>query len=150
MMLAVSHDSGGSSSNYSINLLSPSSWPAFALIIAVLLLFFVMYFYIRWRTSSKRALEGFIEATEIDVAFLGISIVALLYLAANYPSGNHVAWAVSQVILRGYWLAFAIPIVTVGNTIHGRTRGTLPWRGPSIAIAVALFAVIYYLTYSGG
>ena len=148
-MRAIPLDSGGSSSNYSINLLSPSSWPAFALIIATLLLFFVMYFYVRWRTSSKRALAGFVEATEIDVAFLGISIIVLLVLAENYPSGNPVAWAISQVILRGYWLAFSIPIVTVGNTIHGRTRGNLPWRGPSVAIALAMFAVFYYLTITG-
>jgi hypothetical protein len=137
-------NSAQAASSYQIQLATP----AFYILIAVLALFFLMYFYLKLSTSSKRALAGFIEATEVDVAFLGSSVILLLYLAANYPSGNHVAWAMSQVILQGYWLALAIPIVTVGNTVHGKTRGSLPWRGPSVALALIVFVVLLYIVYA--
>jgi hypothetical protein len=135
---------GASSSSYQIQL----DTPAFGIILAVLALFFLMFFYLKLSTTSKRALAGFIEATEVDVAFLGASVILLLYLAANYPSGNHIAWAISQVILQGYWLALAIPIVTVGNTVHGKTRGALAWRDSSIVLALILFAVLFFLNYT--
>jgi hypothetical protein len=136
--------SGTAAASYQIDL----NTPAFGIIIAVLALFFLMFFYLKLSTTSKRALAGFVEATEVDVAFLGSSVILLLYLAANYPSGNHVAWAISQVVLQGYWLTLAIPIVTVGNTVHGKTRGALAWRDSSIVLALILFAVLFFINYT--
>jgi hypothetical protein len=122
-------------------------WPntAFLVLLAVLALFLGMFFYLRMQTASKRALQGFIEATSVDIVFILGSILLILYLYARYPSGNFYAYWITQVILNGVWLTFAIPIVTVGNSVHHTTRGALEWRGSSIALALVLFPVILYI-----
>ncbi len=128
--------------NYQI-VLFPNT--AFIILLAVLGLFLAMFFYLRMQTASKRALQGFIEATSVDIIFILGSILLVLYLALRYPSGNFYAYWVTQVILNGVWLTFAIPIVTVGNSVHHTTRGALEWRGSSIGVAIALFPIILYL-----
>jgi len=137
--------SSGSSAGYVISLDTVS----FFILLAVLALFFAILIAIRARTSSKRALEGFIEATSVDIVFLAFSVLLVVYLAARYPSGNHLAYATAEVVLNGEWLTFAIPIVTVGNTVHVKTRGSVAWRGSSIAVAGLLFLVFLYLVYTG-
>jgi hypothetical protein len=133
------------SSPYPIELASPN----FYLLVGVLGLFLVMFFLLRSRTRSRRALEAYLEATGISLIFLVGSVLALLYMAYRYPSGNHSAYAVSQVILQGYWLTIAIPVVTVGSSVHSKTRGATPWLWPSLGVAALLFLILYYVAYIG-
>ncbi len=122
--------------------------PAFYILIAVLILFLLVLFALRARTASKRALDGFVEATGVDIAFIAFSILLVVYLALRFPDGNREAWTVAEVILGGYWLTFAIPIVTIGNTVHQKTRGAVAWRGSSIGVALVLFVVIFSLYWA--
>ena len=121
--------------------------PAFYLLLGVLGLFLVMYLLLRRDTRSRRALEGFLEATQVDMTFLGGSVVLLVYLALEYPTGSRIAWSITNVVLAGYWLTFAIPIVTVGSSVHSATNGRASWLVPSILVAAGLFVVLFWWTY---
>lgn len=134
----------GAPTTYVINLATLD----FALLLAALGLLIAMFFYLRMKTESRKALAGFIEATGVDIAFLAASVFIVIYLYFRFPSGNHLAWAVAQVILQGYWLTFAIPIVTVGNSVHVKTRGMVAWRGSSIGVALLLFLIFLYYYYT--
>ncbi|MCL4325104.1 MAG: hypothetical protein M1144_06570 [Candidatus Thermoplasmatota archaeon] len=123
--------------------------PAFILLCSVLALFVGMYVYMRMQTKSQRALAGFMEATSVDIVFLLVSVVLVVYLFYRFPTGNLVAASIAKVILDGYWLTFAIPIVTVGNSIHHSTRGALAWRDSSIGLSCLLFFVFFYFAYTG-
>lgn len=124
--------------------------PSFIILLAVLALFVAMYIALRANTRSRRALEGFRESVFVDAAFLTFSVVLVVYLAWKYPSGNHVAYALSQVVLGGLWLTFAIPVVTVGFSVHSKTRGQVAWIVPSMLVAAGIFVVVYWLTYNFG
>ena len=114
--------------------------PPFLLTVAGLALLIALLFLLRSYTRSRRALAGFLEATAIDIAFLVFALALVLVLFFEYPSGNRDAWALAQVVLTGYWLTFSIPVVTVGFSVHSRTRGSVAWKLPSLLFAVALFA----------
>ncbi|MDE1822316.1 MAG: hypothetical protein KGJ23_15530 [Euryarchaeota archaeon] len=143
MVACTSCSSGGT--GYSIDLNGSLS---FLVLLATLALFVAMYLALRANTRSRKALEGFREAVFVDSAFLCFSVVLVIYLAWKYPTGDHVAWALSQVVLGGLWLTFAIPVVTVGFSVHSRTRGQVAWIVPSILVAAGLFVVIYWWTYN--
>jgi hypothetical protein len=120
---------------------------SFFVLLGVLALFVAMYVALRANTRSRKALEGFHEAIIVDAVFLLVSVAIVAYLAIDYPHGNHIAYALSQVILGGIWLTFAIPVVTVGFSVHSRTRGEVAWMVPSILFAVGLFVLLYYYTF---
>ncbi len=134
----------GSGSSYVIDLDTAN----FALLVVGLVLFIGMFVLLLSRTKSRRALRGFIDATGVSLAFLVFSLVTLLYLEDHYPSGNRAAWALAQVILQGYWLALAIPIVSVGSSVHSATRGTAAWLYPSVLVSAGLFLVLFYYYFS--
>lgn len=134
---------GSGGADHAIQLNTPAFW----VLVGVLALFVVMFLVLRAKTRSRRALEGFFEATEVDMAFLLSCVLLLVYLAFRFPTGNAMAYAVAQVILQGYWLTFAIPIVTVGSSVHANSRGAVNWRVPSVAVAGVLFVAIFAWTY---
>lgn len=119
----------------------------FFILLAGLGLFVGMYLALRAHTNSKRAFEGFREAVNVAVIFLVFAILFQVYLYLVYPSGSRVAWSVSQVLLEGVWLTFSVPVVTVGFTVHSRTRGKVAWAIPSLLFAVGLFVVLYYWAF---
>lgn len=138
---------GGSSANFPITLYGSIS---FYILLGVLGLFVAMYLALRANTRSRRALEGFREAIFVDATFLVFSVLLVVYLAWAYPTGNRVAYATSQVVLDGIWLTFAIPVVTVGFSVHSHTRGEVAWMVPSILFAAGLFVVLYFYLYTFG
>ena len=124
--------------------------PAFYLLLALLGLFLAMWWVLRRRhPRGRRGAEGFLEAAGVDIAFLGFAIALVAILAWSDPHGNRTAFALYEVVLGGYWLAFAIPIVTVGFSVHSRSRGGIAWRLPSILLAAALFVVAFAWYYTG-
>jgi hypothetical protein len=110
-----------------------------------------MYLVLKFRhPTGRRWVEGYLEAAGVDLAFLLAGVLAVVWLHWQYPVGNRSAYAVYLTVLGGYWLTFAIPIVTVGSSVHSRTRGGVPWRLPSVVVAVAIFfAVFAYYYYFG-
>ncbi len=98
---------------------------------------------------GRRWVEGYLEAARVDLAFLLFAIALLGGLSATDPLGNRTAWALYRTILGGYWLTFAIPIVTVGSSVHSRTRWGVPGLLPSIVAAGILFLAFfdYYYAY---
>ncbi len=117
---------------------------AFFLLVAVLLLFLVMLWYL-WVAypHRKRGLEGYLDAVGIDICFILLGIGILTGLALYDPSGDLTSYALYRTILSGYWLAFAIPIVTVGSSVQARSRGSIRWFAPSIVIDILLFLAIF-------
>ncbi|MGA7476648.1 MAG: hypothetical protein WBW47_05445 [Thermoplasmata archaeon] len=123
--------------------------PAFYLLATTLGLFVLMLLLLRhYYPNRKRGLEGYLDAAGVSLAFLVFGVILVVVLATRYPHGNGTAYALYETILTGYWLAFAIPVVTVGSSVHARSRGSIRWRIPSIVIAVAMFfgIVAYYLS----
>ncbi len=124
--------------------------PAFYVLTAVMALFILMLAYLlRSHPRAQRALDGYLEAASVDIVFLAFSLALVLGLAWHDPYGNRTAFALYSVILRGYWLALAIPVVTVGSSVHNRSRGSIPWLGPSVAIAAILFGIFFAVYFSG-
>jgi hypothetical protein len=127
-----------------------ATW-AFAILIAVVGILVLMYLLLRFRhPQGRRWVEGYLEAAGVDLAFLLASVLVVVWLHLEDPLGNRSAFALYQTILSGYWLTFAIPIVTVGSSVHSRTRGGVPWRIPSVAVAVAIFAAVFAYYYYYG
>jgi hypothetical protein len=124
---------------------------AFALLVGVLALLLLMYVVLRVRhPSGRRWVQGYLDAAGVDIVFLAASVLVLIWLHLKDPLGNRSAYAIYETILDGYWLAFAIPIVTVGSSVHNRTRGGVPWRIPSVILAVAIFAGVFAYYYYAG
>ena len=124
---------------------------AFALLVSVLGLLVLMLVLLRyWHPQGSRALAGYVEAAGVDLAFLAASTMLVVALHLQEPLGNRSSLALYRTVLDGYWLTFAIPIVTVGSSVHSRTRGGVPWLVPSVILALALFAAIftYYYYYA--
>lgn len=123
--------------------------PAFYILVGLLVLFAFMLVLI-WRRypRRKRAIEGYLEAAGIDLAFLGFAVILVVGLAWSAPTGNRSAFALDRVILGGYWLTFSIPIVTVGSSVHSRSRGGVPWLLPSLVIAILLFVGLFAYYYA--
>lgn len=125
--------------------------PGFYLLLALLALFLAMWWVLRRRhPRGRRGVEGFLEAAGVDLAFLAFAVALVALLAYSDPHGNRTAFALYEVVLGGYWLSFAIPIVTVGCSVHSRSRGGIAWRIPSILVAIALFGVAFAWYYAGG
>jgi hypothetical protein len=122
----------------------------FYVLLALLGLFIVMFLLLRQsHPRARRALEGYLEAAGVDIAFLGFAVALVVVLTTRDPHGNRTAYALYEVIVTGYWLAFAIPIVTVGSSVHTRSRGGIPWLVPSVAVAVGLFVLFFAAYYTG-
>ena len=130
---------------YDITLATPS----FYLLATVLAIFIGMLWALAYLyPTRKRGFEGFLEAAGIDLAFLVFGVLLVVALAIHDPNGNRTAVALYRVVLTGYWLAFAIPVVTVGSSVHSRTRGSIPWLLPSLGVAAFLFAGTFAYYYS--
>ncbi|MCI4327812.1 MAG: hypothetical protein L3K16_09340 [Thermoplasmata archaeon] len=115
-------------------------------LIALLALFVVLLLWVHQRyPRRKRVLEGFFEAAGVDLAFLAFAVVLVVGLALHDPSGNRTSVALYRVVVSGYWLTFAIPVVTVGSSVESRSRGAAAWMIPSlVACAVLFFAIFGY------
>jgi len=125
------------------------STPAFYLLATTLALFVVMLFLLRhFYPKRKRGLEGYLDAAGVSLAFLVFGFILVVVLASRDPRGNGTAYALYETILAGYWLAFAIPVVTVGSSVQARSRGAIGWLVPSIVIAVAMFFALFAYYYS--
>ncbi len=124
--------------------------PAFYVLGGTLVLFVAMLFVLRaHHPNRKRGLEGYLEAAGVSLGFLVFSVGLVVALAVRDPRGNRTAYALFDAVLSGYWLAVAIPVVTVGSSVQARSRGAIRWLVPSIAVAAAGFVgvvVYYYLT----
>jgi hypothetical protein len=119
------------------------STPAFYLLVASLGLFVVMLFLLRhFYPKRKRGLEGYLDAAGVSLAFLVFGVVLVVLLATRDPHGNGTAYALYETVLTGYWLAFAIPVVTVGSSVQARSRGAIPWLVPAVVMFFGIFA--YY------
>ena len=123
---------------------------SFYLLAGTLCLFVLMMFLLlRYYPRSKRAFEGYAEAAGVSIVFLVFAVVMVVALVASDPSGNRTSYALYRTILSGYWLAFAIPVVTVGSSVQARSRGRIGWLLPSVAAAVLMFFAILVAYYSG-
>jgi len=124
--------------------------PAFYLLAGSLALFVLMLFALRrWHPKGRRGLEGYLDAAGVSLAFLVFGVVLVVALATRDPQGNLTAFALFETVLTGYWLAFAIPVVTVGSSVQARSRGGIRWLVPSVLLAVAMFFAIFaYYYYS--
>ena len=97
----------------------------------------------RFYPNRKRGLEGYLDAAGVSLGFLVFGLILVMVLATRDPNGNATAFALYETILTGYWLAFAIPVVTVGSSVQARSRGSIRWLVPSMVIAVAMFFGIF-------
>lgn len=130
----------------------PLATPSFYVLVATLGLFVGMLFVLhRYYPNRKRGFEGYFEAAGVSLAFLVFAVVLVVLLAVHDPQANRTSYALYETILSGYWLAFAIPVVTVGSSVQGRSRGAIRWVVPSIVVAVSMFFVLfgYYYAYAG-
>ncbi len=128
----------------------PLATASFYVLLATLGLFVVMLLVLRtYHPNRKRGLEGYLEAAGVSLAFLVFSVLLVVAIALHDPEGNRTSFAAYETILTGYWLAFAIPVVTVGSSVQGRSRGAIHWLVPSIVIAVAMFFVLFAYYYAG-
>lgn len=123
--------------------------PAFYLLAATFGLFVVMLLLLwHFYPNRKRGLEGYLDAAGVSLGFLGFGVVLVVLLVTEDPAANGTAYALYETILTGYWLAFAIPVVTVGSSVQARSRGAIRWLVPSMLIAIAMFFGIFTYYYS--
>jgi hypothetical protein len=124
--------------------------PSFYILLATLGLFIVMLLVLRaYYPNRKRGFEGYLEAAGVSLAFLAFAVVLVVVVATHDPQGNRTSYACYETILSGYWLAFAIPVVTVGSSVQARSRGSIRWLIPSILVAVAMFFGLFAYYYVG-
>jgi len=117
-------------------------------LIALLALFVVLLWWVHQQyPRRKRVLEGFFEAAGIDLGFLAFAVVLVVALALHDPSGNRTSAALYHVVVSGYWLTFAIPVVTVGSSVESRSRGAAAWMIPSLVACAVLFLAIFGYFY---
>jgi hypothetical protein len=125
--------------------------PGFYALVLTLGLFFLMLLVLaRMHPNRKRGFEGYLDAAGVSVGFLVFALALTVGLTVHDPRGNRTAWALYTTAVTGYWLAFAIPVVTVGSSIQGRTRGAVRWLLPSILVAVLAFLALFGYYYLGG
>jgi hypothetical protein len=127
--------------------------PGFYLLLATLAIFLAMLVVLkRGHPNRKRGLEGYLDAAGVSLVFLALSTALVVGLATKDPDGNLTAYALFETVLTGYWLAFAIPVVTVGSSVEARSRQAIRWLAPSILIAGAMFFAVFgyfYLNAAG-
>jgi hypothetical protein len=122
----------------------PLSTAPFYILIGLIALFALMRWYLAHAyPDRKRAMEGYFEAAGIDLVFLFFAVGLVAFLGLEYPDGNRSAWALTEVVLNGYWLTFAIPMVTVASSVESRSRGRIPWRLPSVLLSIAMFGALF-------
>ena len=127
----------------------PLATAGFYVLAVTLALFVVMLVLLRhFYPGRKRGLEGYLDAAGVSLAFLVFGVVLVVALATRDPHGNGTAYALYETILTGYWLAFAIPVVTVGSSVQARSRGAIRWLIPSAVVAIAMFFAIFAYYYS--
>ncbi len=125
----------------------PLATLGFYLLLGSLGLFVLLLLMVRSRyPRGRRAFAGYLDAAGVSLAFLGFAVVLVVVLAYRFPSGNREAFALYTTVLSGYWLAFAIPVVTVGSSVQARSRGAARWLAPAIVAAAGSFVLIaaYY------
>ena len=122
--------------------------PAFYVLVATLLLFVIMLVVLwAYHPNGKRGLEGYLDAAGVSLAFLAFAVLLVVVLVVHDPKGDQASWALYQTILTGYWLAFAIPVVTVGSSVEARSRGAIRWMLPSVGLAVLMFFALFAYYY---
>jgi len=127
----------------------PLDTSAFYFLLATLGIFVGMLIVLRmYYPNRKRGFEGYLEAAGVSLAFLVFAVGFVIVLALHDPRGNDTSYAFYATILTGYWLAFAIPVVTVGSSVQARTRGSIRWLFPSVVIAVAMFFAMFGYYYT--
>lgn len=120
----------------------------FGLLLLSLGLFVLMFFVLRnYHPNRKRGLEGYLEAASVSLVFLVFAVVLVIAVAMHDPHGNKTSYALYATVLTGYWLAFAIPVVTVASSIQARSRGAIPWLLPSVLVAGLMFFGIFGYYY---
>lgn len=128
--------------------------PSFYVLVGTLVAFVVMWVALKtWHPRRRRGLEGYREAAGVSLAYLVVSVGLVVALAVDFPSANRTAFALFRTILSGYWLAGALPIVTVGSSVQTRSRRAIPWFLPSIGASLILFLALfsyYYLAPGSG
>jgi hypothetical protein len=123
--------------------------PSFYLLVATLALFVTMLFVLRsYYPNRKRGFEGYLDAAGVSLAFLVFGVVLVVVLVVHDPTGDATSWALYETILTGYWLAFSIPVVTVGSSVQARSRGAIRWMVPSIVVAALMFLAIFAYYYA--
>ncbi len=128
----------------------PLNTPPFYFLVAVLGTFILMLLVLRaYYPNRKRGFEGYLEAAGVSLAFLIFAVAFVVVIAMHDPKGNTTSFAFYETILTGYWLAFAIPVVTVGSSVQARSRGAIRWVIPSILVAIAMFFAIFAYYYGG-
>ncbi|MCI4365763.1 MAG: hypothetical protein L3K10_06875 [Thermoplasmata archaeon] len=126
----------------------PLATAAFALLAVSLVLFVVMFLVLRnYHPNRKRGLEGYLDAAGVSLLFLVFGLVLVIVVATHDPHGNKTSFALYATILNGYWLAFAIPVVTVGSSVQARSRGAIRWLIPSMAVAGLMFGAMFAYYY---
>ncbi|HXY46643.1 MAG TPA: hypothetical protein VEK13_01940 [Thermoplasmata archaeon] len=122
----------------------------FYILLASLGLFIVMLLVLHaYYPNRKRGFEGYVQAAGVSLAFLVFAVVLVVTISTRDPEGNRTSYAFYETILTGYWLAFSIPVVTVGSSVQARTRGAIRWLVPSIAVAFAMFFIVFAYYYAG-
>ncbi len=123
--------------------------PGFYVLVATLVLFVAMLFVLRtYYPNRKRGLEGYLEAAGVSLGFLVVSVALVVALAAHDPDGNRTSYALFEAIISGYWLAVAIPVVTVGSSVQARSRGAIRWLLPSMVVAAVAFLGVFAYYYA--
>ncbi len=126
--------------------------PAFYVLVGTLLLFVAMLVVLwGYHPNKKQGLEGYTDAAGVSLAFLVFAVLLVVLLVFHDPQGDQTSFALYETVLTGYWLAFAIPVVTVGSSVQARSRGTIRWMLPSVGLAVLMFFALfaYYYYYNG-
>jgi hypothetical protein len=124
--------------------------PGFYLLIATLALFVVLLVILGTaHPGRKRGFEGYLDAAGVSLAFLTFSVLLVVTLVVRDPRADRTEYALYETILTGYWLAFAIPVVTVASSIQARTRGAVRWMLPSIGVVALVFFAILAYYYAG-
>jgi len=119
------------------------------LVLAIsLFLFVVMFFVLRsYHPNRKRGLEGYLEGAGVSLIFLVLGFALVVSLAVHDPHANKTSYALYTTVLTGYWLAFAIPVVTVASSIQARSRGAIAWLFPSMVVAALMFVGLFGYYY---
>jgi hypothetical protein len=122
--------------------------PGFYVLVATLALFVLMLILLRRSTRGKRAFEGYLDAAGVSLGFLVFAVALVVTLSAQEPQGNRTAYALFATVLTGYWLAFAIPVVTVASSVQARSRGALQWLLPAVGVAILMFFALFGYYYA--
>ncbi len=121
------------------------------LLLATLVLFVLMYVVLRRSyPRRKRGFEGYRDAAGVSLGFLLFAVVLVVTVVLHDPTGNRTSFALYETVLTGYWLAFAIPVVTVGSSVEARSRSAIRWFLPSVLVAALMFFAIFGYYYGVG